>query len=316
MRRAILLVTLLSMMLTGCSTALNKEEAAEALKRGESSFTVKVGNGDVGDFMSEVFRSDVLILGEDIHFQYGINNEYKGSFLDGYGDNLVSRRAELKFKLAPVVENDYFLKMNDYEKLVYLNDYVVSNVEYDTRLNNNGKTLEASFAEYPESFDIYGATVNGIAVCRGYAEMLKYLLDQSGFESEIAVGTFKGVSHAWVKVKYMDDWYNIDPTSNDGPIPYYTFMRSDSEMVGYVENPSNEFTKVPKSKKLVSDYEYYTYKEKVAKSSDEAIRLVKEGEQAFRFVNVTSSQILVELEKLSMLSGRQYYMDGDVFRLD
>jgi len=311
----IIILTVLLITLTGCAKEPNMEEVAKKIKQGETSFSLKV-EGDIGNYMSEVFRQDVLILGEDINFKYSNGGKIELKFMPSYADTLVDRRVKVKMKLDPVTNNDYFKKLAEYEKLLYLHDYVVTNVTYDSSAITEGRTLEETFSERPETFDIYGAAVESLAVCRGYAEMLKYLLDSAGFENEIAVGTLKGESHAWNKVKFEGEWYNIDATANDTGVAYTTFMRTDMELIGYLEDAPTEYTKIPMSSAFTSEVEYYTNKNQVATSIAEAVDLLEKGNLSFRFKGMTDSELLAGLEASNLpLGGKTYAVEGDIFQL-
>lgn len=95
-----------------------------------------------------------------------------------------------------------------YDKIKYVHDWIVDNVEYDTKkLANND--------------NIYGTFVNKKVVCEGYAEGLKYLLDKLNIPCVLVYGTGydsegKSEAHAWNYVKMEDDkWYAVDPTWDD-----------------------------------------------------------------------------------------------------
>lgn len=91
-----------------------------------------------------------------------------------------------------------------------------------------------------------GLGPNKKVLCEGYARTLAYLCQRAGIECMYVVGTanYSGTGddgsgqafdHAWNKVKIDGEWYNVDPTNNDGmsvdsPYVYYkNFLQSDSE---------------------------------------------------------------------------------------
>jgi transglutaminase/protease-like cytokinesis protein 3 len=63
--------------------------------------------------------------------------------------------------------------MTDYQKVAALHDWVVSNVKYDTSL---------------QDISDYTALVDGKTVCRGYSMLLYKLLTKAGFNSHIVLG--------------------------------------------------------------------------------------------------------------------------------
>lgn len=100
------------------------------------------------------------------------------------------------------------LSGNQCKDIVNVHDYIVDNIEYDESYKSIG------------IYSIYGAMINKLAVCEGYAKTLKYLLNSAGIECEIIQGqatnsSGKTESHAWNAVKIEDKWYFVDATWDD-----------------------------------------------------------------------------------------------------
>ncbi len=98
--------------------------------------------------------------------------------------------------------------LNDYQKVVYLNDYLVDNVEYDLTLLQ------------PYVHTAYGALVEGVAVCDGYSYALEYLLDGLGITNLVGAGEINDEygqpgGHMWSYVQLYGNWYGVDTTWND-----------------------------------------------------------------------------------------------------
>ena len=97
--------------------------------------------------------------------------------------------------------------MSEAERELYLHDQLASLVVYDKSGAN--------------AHNAYGAIVEGLAVCEGYAEALQYLLQRAGIRSFIAKGqgidpeTQTGVNHAWNYVRIDGKYYHVDLTWND-----------------------------------------------------------------------------------------------------
>lgn len=99
-------------------------------------------------------------------------------------------------------------KGSTYDKVKYVHDWIVDNVEYDNDgIQNND--------------NIYGTLVNKKVVCEGYAETFKFMLDKLNIPCVLVYG--EGYdnqgnieAHAWNYVK-MDDgkWYAVDTTWDD-----------------------------------------------------------------------------------------------------
>lgn len=90
--------------------------------------------------------------------------------------------------------------MSDLKKELYLHDTLAARVTYE---------------ESTHAHDAYGALVEGVAVCEGYAESFQYLLHRAGIRSFIALGNSKGGPHAWNYVEIGGEFYHVDLTWND-----------------------------------------------------------------------------------------------------
>jgi len=96
--------------------------------------------------------------------------------------------------------------LSDVEKALLLHDRVALNCEYDYA-NYLSNTLPW------KSYHMYGALVDGVAVCQGYAEAYGYLLELVGVKSEIC--TSVSLNHAW-NIVYIDgEKYHVDVTWDD-----------------------------------------------------------------------------------------------------
>ena len=100
------------------------------------------------------------------------------------------------------------LNGTDYQNILYIHDYLVNNVEYDSTYQSIG------------SYNIYGALVEKKCVCEGYSKAFKYLLNSAGYDCELMQGTATNSSgqsenHMWNCVKLNDKWYAIDVTWDD-----------------------------------------------------------------------------------------------------
>lgn len=107
---------------------------------------------------------------------------------------------------------------DEFEKALFLHDYLVQNVEYDSvaaeQIIQQQRTEQAADAS-----TIYGVFINQKAVCSGYAKAYQYLLTQVGIESVYVLG--QGISeqgteeHIWNMVYLEGNPYHIDVTWDD-----------------------------------------------------------------------------------------------------
>ena len=100
------------------------------------------------------------------------------------------------------------LQGTDYQNIIYIHDYLVNNIEYDSTYEKKG------------SYSIYGALVEKQCVCEGYAKAFKYLANSAGYECELMQGMATNSSgesenHAWNCIKINDNWYEVDVTWDD-----------------------------------------------------------------------------------------------------
>lgn len=75
-----------------------------------------------------------------------------------------------------------------------------------------------------EEFTIYGALVNGSAVCEGYSHSMCFLLNKVGLECYYVSGYSQNEAHMWNTVKVDGNWYHLDATWNDSENTYYNYF--------------------------------------------------------------------------------------------
>lgn len=100
--------------------------------------------------------------------------------------------------------------MSEVEKELAIHEYVVKNTAYDFDNYLNERVPE-------DSYTAYGTLINGKAVCQGYADTMKLLLNLAGIEAQVVVGYAKE-PHAWNLVKIDGEYYHLDATWDD-PVP-------------------------------------------------------------------------------------------------
>lgn len=133
---------------------------------------------------------------------------------------------------------------NTYQDIRMVHDYLVDSIEYDSSISLSN------------IYNIYGALVNGKAVCEGYARSFKYLMDELGISCVLVIGTGTNSEgetedHAWNYVEVDGSWYAVDTTWDDpiirgsGTVPsnvkYRYFLKGSSEF-NQDHTPSGYFT--------------------------------------------------------------------------
>lgn len=126
-------------------------------------------------------------------------------------------------KVAEILSTVNPNEMTDYEKVKFVNDYIVKNTVYST---GTVSSPHSAFAIVNE----------GKGVCQGYALLALKMLKGLGVETKYVTGEVKTGGHAWNLVKVNGQWYHLDTTWND-PVPdrpntvsYKYFLINDVKM--------------------------------------------------------------------------------------
>lgn len=111
---------------------------------------------------------------------------------------------------------------SSYDKVLKIHDWIIENLEYSVQTND------------VNSYNIYGAMAQKTAVCEGYAETLKYLLDEIDIPCVIVTGTAtnsEGITenHAWNYVQIDGKWYAIDATWDDPVIKGWGYISNSTK---------------------------------------------------------------------------------------
>ena len=96
--------------------------------------------------------------------------------------------------------------LSDLEKALLLHDKLALNCEYDY-----DNVLAGTLPN--ESYNMYGALINKICVCQGYAFAYQYMLTKLGVECSFC--SSKEHVHAWNVVKIDGKYYHVDVTHDD-----------------------------------------------------------------------------------------------------
>jgi len=97
---------------------------------------------------------------------------------------------------------------NTYQDIKMVHDYLIDNLEYDTSISR------------PHIYTIYGALINKVCVCEGYARAFKYIMDSLNIPCVMVMGEGTNSqgqreNHAWNYVQIDGRWFAIDTTWDD-----------------------------------------------------------------------------------------------------
>ena len=169
----------------------------------------------------EVYMSD---HGE--HFWFGNSYSYSLSSETVYllfpayamtGDQLTQARAKFDERVEDIISG-LTPDMTEFEKELYIHNMLVDRNTYDYG---------------PNLYSAYGALVDGVSVCDGYAKAFQYLLMCAGIQSYRVTGYGNGGAHAWNYVRIDGKYYQTDPTWNDsGDGGYHNYFNLTDRAMG------------------------------------------------------------------------------------
>lgn len=126
-------------------------------------------------------------------------------------------REEIESAVNTILAVPGLRKMTDFQKEVFVHDFIINNVKYDHSLGNGGKRIQP--------YTVYGALVEHSAVCEGIAKAVKLLLNLMDVKCIVASGTYDGHGHAWNIVKLDNFSYHLDVTMDMGRVVHPGKMR-------------------------------------------------------------------------------------------
>lgn len=128
-------------------------------------------------------------------------------------------REQVQAVINEILKTSGLNEMSDFQKEVFVHDFILNNVEYDHTLGNGGARLEP--------YTVYGVFVEKRAVCEGIAKAVKLLLNILDVKCIVVDGQVEGHGHAWNIVKIKDFEYNLDVTFDMGRMVHKGVMRYD-----------------------------------------------------------------------------------------
>ena len=126
--------------------------------------------------------------------------------------------------------------MSDYERCYAVNEYLCDTVYYPPN---------EPYA--PVTHSVYGALVDGCAVCEGYACAAAAIIRAMGGNCDIEVGPCGDGYHAWNLALVDGNWYQLDVCWNDGGDRQMFFLVTDAFML---QSRSWEFSDWPATPSL------------------------------------------------------------------
>jgi transglutaminase-like putative cysteine protease len=276
------------------SFAAGKTTYSDISKAMENRTALKVNGLEVAkvrDYFYKASFQNPYILDENGFSLNGTGNDtvLKVNYLKG-DISYRTRQKAVKKEVNRVLKEIMKPGMTDFEKEKAINDYMVDNVRYPKVNVGSQNSVNQLGDESPDLFNPYGALVDKVAVCEGYAQAFKLLCNKAGLECIVVTGSMNGVGHGWNKVKLGGVWYNIDVTINATGMNYSVFNVSDNVAKKYYRVDSNwevdDRTTVKKYNNANDNSkEYFRATNSLVNNADDIKRIVGEGKIEFRAEN-------------------------------
>lgn len=190
------------------------------------------------------------------NYTYDISQGYVTTFYPSYRLEFTEYR-EMFNEINIYLENilDKCKDMDDYEKELYIHDFILTHTVYDSESDNNE--------------NMYGCLINGRANCKGYTAAFSYILRKLDIQSTAVIGEITDLGkettgHTWNLVKINDEYVYADIcwddiTSEDFPyISYhYTFLNMTYGEMLRIRNISKQLKylgEIPKTESTTLSY--------------------------------------------------------------
>ena len=164
------------------------------------------------DLVIEVKYQNPLIFGVNSFIYYSTTDVL---FINYTYDRIEQERLQTTVgqKAKEIIDEIIKPGMTYLERELAINEYLCANIEYDTKAAD--ELIETGNVSNVNSFNAYGALIDGLAVCEGYAQVFKLLCNEAGITSILVTGHLDEIGHAWNRVMIDDKWYDVDVTNND-----------------------------------------------------------------------------------------------------
>lgn len=260
-----------------------------------------------GDFTYKIVVSPSMDRIMKIRFYYGDDAN-----LSAYQKRVNDLNAEIDTLVAKIEG------MDDFEKALYIHDYIVLNCEYDLELLEILETEGTLTGELrSERYTEYSVLVNGTGICGSYALAYRAILNAAGMECLYLSSS--QMNHAWNLVKIDGEWYHVDCCWDD-PVPdtygiarRTYFLRTDKEIMdlnhyswtpGQYKSTSVKYSDMPRNydiKQKYDDGKWYYFEGTTLYSSDEY------GKNETEITSISASSIDADDNNVYFSIGRYIY---------
>ena len=181
-------------------------------------------------------------------------------------------QAELQAKVQEIAALAGKLS-TDYEKALFVHDYLVTHTEYDTEKYEASKKDDYD-PEIDYIFTAYACLIRNKCVCEGYGKAFKLILDTLGIECITVSGTGNDEPHLWNIILLDGDYYWVDVTWDDPGTENWpneakhTYFCMTDKQSGATHKAETELFTLPACN--AEKYNYYVYNDLMLTSASEA----------------------------------------------
>ncbi len=190
----------------------------------EDSFVIEIDEENLKSVFTAVLYDNPHIFWVDNNYKY-VENKKSILFLPSYRSSIEKAQqmtTQINCKIDEITEFVNTLD-TDYEKELYIHDYICENTIYDESLSSLGGD------------SVYDSLINGRAICEGYSRATQILLDAVDIDNYLVIGDGESEGqtepHMWNIVKIDNSNYHLDVTWDDsgvdGSIAYFYFNVND-----------------------------------------------------------------------------------------
>ncbi len=200
-----------------------------------SKYNIKYSE-DVKKIITSFISEEIVESFHFFEYSFSISPANLGGYLisikpsylyskEEYDNRLAKCESKAEELLDGIVTSE---NLDDTEKALLIHDRLALNCSYDYALADQSNPNRADNA-----FTMYGALVEGNAVCQGYSEAYSYLLEKVGIESNLCVS--QALNHAW-NIVFIDGLpYHVDVTWDDcrfesGSVLHVNFLLSTNKL--------------------------------------------------------------------------------------
>ena len=163
------------------------------------------------------------------------------------------KRNDIISKLKSLMMNleEKLQSKSDYERELYIHDFVVRNCDYDDEALTNQNN-------HQNAYNIYGTLIQKKSVCEGYAKAIQLLNNHFGIKTTVVTGKSNNQNHMWNLVNIYGSYYHLDATFNDGAnsnlYSYFNLTDTAIKRSHQIDNSFYKSINLPKADSLEKSY--------------------------------------------------------------